>query len=346
MKKILIVILVFTSIIGTAIAKEKEAVTEEDNPKIKEAYEYFVLGETNPAYALNNEANFYAIKGMTDEAIEKYLDALELSPGNPIILNNLAWTYIMTGDFDQALTFLNQSINIDSTNPSTNFYLGVAHWESGNIEKAQNYLDAAISLDPTHPYSHYYRAKVYEGEGDFEKALKEVEIAAFILDNDKMWNPDVALYLGDLYAKTDMLQKAILQYQKLTSEPGYEFDAYYGLGVAYGRFEDFDKSEAYFLMAMDIDDDDPTLNYALSKLYSTRDEYLKKAMKFAEKALKYEPENPKFLYLVGWIYYRMGETKNALEFIKEASGHDPENETYRYQVDLLERELDPAGARY
>ena len=101
----------------------------------------------------------------------------------------------------------------------------------------------SVTLDSNHPYSHYYLSKVYLKDGDIAEALTEGELAALILGN--VWNPDVALHLGDLYARAEMFQKALLQYQKLVDEKDYAYEAHYGLGIVYGSFGDFEKAEEH-----------------------------------------------------------------------------------------------------
>ena len=341
MKKIFVYLFLCAAIfIGTDYtyaAKDEGLVTKDDSKDFKEAYENFVLGVESPAYSLNNEAILYFNKGNYDKAKEKYREALKISPGNPLILNNLAWTCIMAEDYKDAVAVLFESFNADDKNPSTHFSLGVANWYLGNVDEAEKYLLKSISLDNGRPYSHLYLSKVKKEKGDLEGAIAEAELCAYILGNS--WDPDVALYIANLYAKAGMLQKAILQYQKLVDEVDYSFDAYYGLGSCYDRFDDYKKAEAHFKRAMDIDDENPLVYYGLGKLYSKDDDELKKALKYAEKALKLDEENPKYFYLVGWIYYRMGETEDALEYFKEALKRDPTNDEYRYQIKELERGL-------
>lgn len=337
MKKIIAVILVLSAGLSVAFAEEEAIVTKSDSPSMREAYEYFVLEEKNPAFVLNNEGNFLSIKGRYEEAQEKYRLALAAAPNEPIILNNLGWTLILTGRYQQALELLKRSVVLDPKMPSTSFYLGVAYWMLGDSVSAETHLRVSAALDPGHPYTHYYLSKVYLKQGDIEEALTEGELAALILGN--IWNPDVALYLGDLYARAEMFQKALLQYQKLTDEKDYAYEAHYGLGIVYGSFGDFNKAEDHLTMALKINDDDPMVYYALGKLYSERDDKLKKALDYAEEALSYEPGNGRFLYLVGWVYYRMNDTEKALSYMKEALASDPANATYRYQVKVLEREM-------
>ena len=343
MKKCIVLTLLLLTFVGVVLAKEEEPVTKNDPPKMREAYEYLVLEAKNPTVALINEAGFLMIKGRYDEAIEKYREALAVAPNETLILDNLAWTLILTGRYPEALEYLKKSIAIDPKKPSTNFYLGVAYWMLDDPKNAQVYLRVAATLDPNHPYSHYYLSKAFLKEGDFQDALFEGELAAYILDDAKIWNPDIALYLGDLYGRLEMFQKAILQYQKLVDEKDYAFDANYGLGIAYGNFGDFERAETHLNMALDLNKNDPRVYYALGKLYSERDSKLKKALDYAQKALKYEPENGRFLYLAGWISYRMNDTKGALIYMKKALAVDPENANYRYQVKVLEDEIAGKG---
>jgi tetratricopeptide (TPR) repeat protein len=345
MKKTILVILIL--LVGSSIAfpKEEEVVTKSDPPKMREAYEYYVLGQKNPAFVLNNEANLLSIKGRYEEATEKYRQALAIAPNEPLILDNLAWTLIVEGRYPEALEYLKKSIALDPKNPSTNFYLGVAYYNLDDPKNAETYLRIAVTLDPGHPYSHYYLSKTFSKQGDLKKALIEAEAAALILDNAKIWNPDIALHLGDLYGRLEMFQKAILQYQKLVDERDYAFDANYGLGVAYGKFGDFDKAEKHLTMALKLDGNDPRVYYEMGKLYSGHDDKLKKALDYAEEALSYEPANGRFLYLVGWISYRMNDMENALAYMKKALAADPENATYRYQVKMLENEIAGKGGK-
>ncbi len=331
---ILLAVMLLTS---TALAAEQEPVTAKDTPKMREAYENFVLGEKNPASAKNNEGNFYLIKGRYDEAINKYREALATDPADTLILDNLSWALIMAGRYQEALESLKQSIAIDPKNASTNFYVGVVYWMLSDVTDAKPNLEKAVALNPGHPYAHYYLSMVYEKQGDLTNAIVQGELAAYILG--KSWNPDIALYLGDLYARAEMFQKALLQYQKLVDEKDYAFRANYGLGIAYGRFGDEKMCEKHLLMAYDLNHKDPMVSYALGKLYSQKNDKLKKALSFAKDALGDEPTNHRFLYLVGWIYYRMGENEDALSYMKKALTADPENATYRTQVKVLESEL-------
>jgi tetratricopeptide (TPR) repeat protein len=343
MKKTIIVILSVLIAAGAVLAKEEETVTKSDSPKMREAYESLVLEAKNPTVALINEAGFLAIKGRYEEAIEKYTEALAAAPDEPLVLDNLAWMLIVTGRYAEALDYLKKSVVADPKNPATNFYLGVDYWMLDDPKNSETYLRVAQALDSNHPYTHYYLSKVYRRQGNLEGALTEAELAAYILDDAKIWNPDVALDLGDLYGQMEMFQKAILQYQKLVDEKDYAFDANYGLGIAYGSFGDFKKAENHLTMAQKLSDDDPRVYYALGKLYSERDNTLKKALDNAEKALKYEPQNGRYLYLTGWIYYRMNDPKEALDYMKKALAADPKNETYRYQIKILENEIAGKG---
>ncbi len=343
MRKIIPAILILLVCSSIAFSIDEEVVTKSDSPKMREAYEYFVLEEKNPAFILNNEANFLSIKGRYEEAIEKYRQALAVAPNETLILDNLAWTLIVTDRCPEALEYLKKSIAIDPKNPSTSFYLGVAYWILGDAKNSETSLRVSVTLDPNHPYSHYYLSKVYLKEGDIKDALTEGELSALILGN--VWNPDVALYLGDLYARAEMFQKALLQYEKLIGEKDYAYEAHYGLGIVYGKFGDFEKAENNLTMALKLNNDDPLVYYALGKLYSERDDKLKKALDNAEKALTYEPENGRFLYLAGWISYRMNDTEKALIYMKKALAADPENATYRYQVKVLEEEMSRKGGK-
>ncbi len=99
MKKMIVFILLLLTTASVVPAQEEEAVTKSDSPKMREAYEYFVLEGKNPTLALVNEANFLSIKGRYEEAINKYREALAAAPNETLILDNLSWTLILAGRY-------------------------------------------------------------------------------------------------------------------------------------------------------------------------------------------------------------------------------------------------------
>jgi tetratricopeptide (TPR) repeat protein len=123
------------------------------------------------------------IQGKSDDARQRYSEALEINPRAAVAANNLAWMYAERGEkLDLALQLarvakaelpdvadvndtlgwvyyksnmpalaidpLREAIKQDATNASYHLHLGLAYSKTGEPEKARDSISRALSLDP------------------------------------------------------------------------------------------------------------------------------------------------------------------------------------------------------
>lgn len=78
------------------------------------------------------------------------------------------------------------------------------------------------------------------------------------------------------------------------------------------------EAEKYYLKGLKIDPENPTINNNYAYLLTKRKDRLQDALKFSEKALKYEPNNGAYLDTYGWVLFRMGNYEKAKEYLEKA----------------------------
>lgn len=86
--------------------------------------------------------------GEFTKALEVFLMADKLQPGQPNIYNVLAMTYQKTGDNDQALEYFQKALEIQPDSPEYLVNLAFYYYDSGKCDLALPNFKKALSLNP------------------------------------------------------------------------------------------------------------------------------------------------------------------------------------------------------
>lgn len=125
----------------------------------------------------NNLANIYAFLGKDDLAIEKYEQALTISPNTAIIKENI--TKIEDN-------LIEKYKNVIKSQPgfAVNYYnLAYLYERKGRVDEAIIYYKKAIELKPNFVEAISNLGNVYERQGKFEQALTQYQRAVAVEPN-------------------------------------------------------------------------------------------------------------------------------------------------------------------
>lgn len=161
------------------------------------------------AYAFHAEA--LTSLGRFEEARLSYRAALELEPGNLLILLRLGRLHQMKGTYTEAQSFFDTACRLFPDDARPFYYLGALHLALGAKDKAQQALEQSIRLDPNVALTWEALGNTYFLKNDRAKA-KEAYLEALRLD-PKL--PDALYHLGALYGREKNRAKALEQYNRL-----------------------------------------------------------------------------------------------------------------------------------
>ena len=88
----------------------------------------------------------------------------------------------------------------------------------------------------------------------------------------------------------------------------------------------YDQSLIYLKKAMDIEPENPKILNALAYIYAEIGVNLAEAVRLARKAISLDPDSPEIRDTLAWIYYKKGEIIQAYNEIKQAIKFMPDNE--------------------
>jgi tetratricopeptide (TPR) repeat protein len=101
--------------------------------------------------------------------------ALELEPGNAMVVRVAAILAATLGRFDEAVHLSRRAIELDPLSLSSHISLGFSALRAGRLNEAEGVFRRAIEFNPGYPSAHLQLGRVYLMQSKPETALQEME---------------------------------------------------------------------------------------------------------------------------------------------------------------------------
>jgi TolB-like protein/predicted Ser/Thr protein kinase/lipoprotein NlpI len=140
--------------------------------------------EVNKALALDPIlANAYAQVGWIKWAYDwdwsgadsAYQHALELEPGNAVVIRGAATLATTLGRFEEAIRLDRRAIELDPVRVAAYNNLGLHTWYAGYLNESQTAFRKCLQLNPQYPGAHMNIGRVFIEEGIPDSALVEIK---------------------------------------------------------------------------------------------------------------------------------------------------------------------------
>lgn len=154
-------------LIGTGVA---HAQTPGKTAKTAKTTKTSKASNAKKAAALADEGMELKAQGELDDALEKFVAAIELDPTNMTALLGAAWIFNDQQDYDNAVLVATAAVKVDAKNGNAWRELGYASWKLDNTKEAKDYLMAALVCDQTDMVACGYLIEVLDELGDTKTA--------------------------------------------------------------------------------------------------------------------------------------------------------------------------------
>ena len=118
-----------------------------------------LIVHANPSLAYRAQGHWLLAGGQPAEAIGAFSRALEIAPGDPIVLNNRGVAHAMLGQPQSAVADCTAAIRFSPRNSLIRYNRGIAYALQGNMTRAALDFDTAIRLRPNYAPAYCSRAK-------------------------------------------------------------------------------------------------------------------------------------------------------------------------------------------
>lgn len=296
-------------------------------------------------------AELYVSEKEYDKAKTIYEQLFKIDPNSGIGHLSYSEFFRITGDSTNSFNELILAFESKDVSLDIKIKILLNHYFKPNNDKAYTLLDI---LEKIHPDD----AKTYTVYGDFlyndkkyKEAREKYKLAVEITkDNYALWEqllhvesllnftnsmyktskealeyfpnqPALYLYFGTTAIKKEKYNEAIealLTGMGLVTDKNILFRFYSSLGEAYNHIKDYEKSDEYFLKAIEIHPDDAYVLNNYAYYLALRNENLGKAAEYAEKCNEIEPDNSSFLDTYAYVLFKQQKYKEALTIIEKA----------------------------
>ena len=113
--------------------------------------------------------------GHNTEAVDKYTEALKLSPNDSITAFKIANLYKLENNVDKSITYYKKAIAINKNYSEALFNLGLVYGSKNDYKNCKDCFNKVISLSPDYAYAYYALALAYEKEGNIDYAISNYQ---------------------------------------------------------------------------------------------------------------------------------------------------------------------------
>lgn len=196
---------------------------------------------------------------------------------------------------------------------------------AGRLEDANRVFASTDRSSPLAWQARLSRAENLNRMDRFAEAEKELRAMAA----ERPGDPHALLLLADMLRQRDRFVEAVPVYdQAITLKeplPQRYWRVLYARGIALERAKLWERAEADFLRALEMEPEQPlVLNY-LGYSWVEQGEHLEEAQDMIRRAVELRPNDGFIVDSLGWVYYRLGKNAEAVVQLERAVELQPED---------------------
>jgi len=204
-------------------------------PELKEDERKVLLSfaarvERSDPGALNNLGVLYFRKGMHEEAMEQFKEALKVDPKFDLARENLQYLFAETSLEDPDVRRWRDEVKKDPENFEALLRLGVSYQNMGRFREASEMLGAVVEKNPEHAIARAHLGTTLKAQGLYQQALEHYVYIAGYFAKSAVFHTD----LGEVYYNLGRTDEAIAELASaIKIDAGY-WRSHFLLSFAYG----------------------------------------------------------------------------------------------------------------
>jgi tetratricopeptide (TPR) repeat protein len=251
----------------------------------------------------------------TDAAMQNFLKAYELDPGNEVVIKELAELYYSYRQYQKAIDFAQKCKSCENKDR----IIAMSYYAIEDYSNAEKILADLVAKNANDAEATYTLARTYLEMGLQGKAIPYYEKAIQADGTKSKW----LFELGLLYYDADNYKNAVVYFNK-AAEQGFirNNDFNENLGFAYMYSGQFAEGEKLLneIMARKPGDKEIIRDVALAfydgKMYD-------KCLDYCQKLLEMDKNDGRALYQAGLCFQRKGQTERGQRMCDKAIELDP-----------------------
>ena len=274
----------------------------------------------NDDISLNGLGIVLMAKGKTDEAIKKYLKAIQINPRLQYY-DNIGDAYRSKGNFAEAVEFYEEILKMNKDDDLAHNGIGICFLSLKKLDDAIFHFSQAVKLVPQNFTYQANLGTAYTTKGDYIKATESYEEALRLKTDDYY---SISRLADVKLRQKKFLEAANLYERAISLNPSPNFEDYSGLGDAYRSLREIDKAIESYQNALKINQNDDLSLNGIGLLLLSQNKYQEAAEKF-QKAIVLHPEVFIYHFNSGVSHLGMGKLEEAAQSFKKAIEINPQD---------------------
>ncbi|MBN2069970.1 MAG: tetratricopeptide repeat protein [Candidatus Krumholzibacteriota bacterium] len=307
--------------------------------------------DRNDPGALNNLGVLYFRKGLYDEAVAQFKEALKIDSRFDLARENLRYLFSETKMEDPDVSRWKQEVDKDPDNDEALLRLGISYQNMGKLKEASETLGAVVGKNPDHYMARIHLGSVLKSRGLHQQALEHYLCAGDKVSKSAVFHTD----LGEIFYNLGRTDEAITELMAAIKLDAEYWRSHFLLSFAYGDIGNFQEAleesrtasklnpsfknteanlalsefdgEKQSQMSSRIGKDIPSLestSFTLGAAYRERG-YYREALQELNKALSDMTEKDKVHIEIGKVNLSEGDEEKSLGAFLKALEENPEN---------------------
>ena len=273
----------------------------------------------NNVHALKELLLIYAKTNRVKDALEVIDKIVELEPYNLKLLSWVAASLFKMGEYKEVIPIIERISKLNPDNPNVYLMLGIAKEMTGDLKGALSAYERSLEYYADNPAVLERISACLIKMERFEEAKAYLE-RLWEMTKETKYLIRIAILLDKLYGPEESFKVLNVWKEKLESDPtGLYYYAYFADRAGY-----YQTAENLLRKLVKISPSPDNFNY-LAYFLAQRGKDLEEALKYVDKALEEEPENPAFIDTKGWIFFKMGKYEKSCKLLKKALSLKPDD---------------------
>ena len=219
---------------------------------------------------------------------------------------------------DRSLIFARHADDLRPDDPTTRLLLGEI---MDAMDRPEDAIEIYRSVPVTAALAWDTRVRA---AGNLQRIGKSDQAISLLseLAGERPERADVLLSLGDVLRRKERYEDAAEAYAEAIRRLGGFDQAGWQLlfrrGMALERAQQWQHAEKYFLKALELEPDQPSVLNYLGYSWVDRGENLKQARTMIERAVALRPNSGYIVDSLGWVLYRLGDFAGAVTHLEKA----------------------------
>jgi tetratricopeptide (TPR) repeat protein len=282
----------------------------------------------------------YMAAGRDDEALATYKEAIRIRESSDIHYN-LGILYERKGLFDEAVVEYRQALKNSIKNTDIRRRLAEIYTMRGSFPQAIEQYKELIRTNNDNPLYHLKLASIYSSTRNYKDAISEYR-ETIRIDPDQF---EAHKELAVLYRKTRMDDEAETEYKEALRLKKDDSDSRNSLLALYVKKRKYDDIISLLRENVEISPNDPVSHYKLGLIYEFTKDYDASIGEY-KKAAELKSDYAKALNAMGRVYLKTGHFTEARETLEAAKKADPGLAETSVLLSNIKEELTPEPQTY